>query len=201
MSTFKTSVSYHDITMDIRRAWIIIAIILSLLILGRAIYINTYLVQKKANPVPEAPKTAKFADGRSEKSENLADSVVAFAKEYIGTPYYYTGKCKATGFDCSGFTSFVYGHFGIDVSPASKEQVYAGRQIPLKDASKADLLIFTGTKVDIREAGHVGIVISEKGEPIRFIHSSSGHAYGVTITSLSQSNYSERLLQVRRVIE
>lgn len=140
-------------------------------------------------------------NGRPVRALKLADSVVAFAERYIGTPYYYTGKCAATGFDCSGFTSFVYGHYGISVSPASKEQIFAGKQIPLSDADKGDLLIFTGTDASVREPGHVGIVITQKGQPVYFIHSSSSeHDGGVKISQFDSTRYAVRFLEVRRVI-
>jgi cell wall-associated NlpC family hydrolase len=142
-----------------------------------------------------------LVNGRPVRALRLADSVVAFAEKYIGTPYYYTGKCAATGFDCSGFTSFVYGHYGISISPASKEQIMAGKQIPLSEADKGDLLIFTGTNAEIREPGHVGIVITQKGQPVYFIHSSSSeHDGGVKISQLDSTRYKVRFLQVRRVI-
>lgn len=142
-----------------------------------------------------------LVNGRRVRALRLADSVVAFAEKYIGTPYYYTGKCAATGFDCSGFTSFVYGHYGISISPASKEQILAGKQIPLSEADKGDLLIFTGTDASVREPGHVGIVITQKGEPVYFIHSSSSeHDGGVKISQLDSTRYAVRFLEVRRVI-
>lgn len=144
-----------------------------------------------------------FADGSAlSQDESLGSQIVAYAEKFIGIPYFYTGKSPSTGFDCSGFTSFIFKHFGYDVSPASKEQINAGRQIPLAAAKKGDLLIFTGTDKSIREPGHVGIVISKAGQkPVVFIHSSSNrHKWGVTTSTLAELSYSQRLLQVRRVI-
>jgi cell wall-associated NlpC family hydrolase len=179
-------------------------------IAGTVILVNAPHGRKKQEPTsaiftkPDSLITAdtvKLPDGRSLQSEKRADSIIAFAKTFLGTPYYYTGKCKKTGFDCSGYTSFIYGHFGIEVSPASKEQIYAGREIAVKDAGKADLLIFTGTNISVREPGHVGIVITDKGKPIRFIHSSSSKPGGVMISQVDSTKYALRLLQVRRVLE
>lgn len=134
---------------------------------------------------------------------NIGIEVVDFAKKFMGIPYFYTGKSPSTGFDCSGFTSFVYKHFGYNISPASKEQINAGKRISLSEAKKGDLLIFTGTDKNIRKPGHVGIVISKAGvKPVKFIHSSSNpHKWGVTTNSLADLSYSKRLLEVRRVIE
>jgi peptidoglycan DL-endopeptidase CwlO len=177
-------------------------LIFSGIVTGRIIEVNDL----KAFPVPTTG-IAKVKHDQCQPAKNTlssgtrADSIVAFAKQFIGTPYFYAGKCKATGFDCSGFTSFVYRHFGIEVSTASAEQINSGRQVPMEEAQKGDLLIFTGTHINIRKPGHVGIVISNKGEPIQFIHSSSGPAHGVTISAVNGTKYALRLLQVRRVLE
>ena len=130
-------------------------------------------------------------------SEILADRLIVFAKTFMGTPYYYTGKSPSTGFDCSGFTAYIFNHFNIELSPASKEQVNYGYRVSLDSAKKGDLLIFTGTNSSIREPGHVGIVISD-GRPVKFIHSSS--VGGVKISQVDDTNYAKRFLQVRRLI-
>lgn len=133
------------------------------------------------------------------KTKTKVEKLIGFAYEFLGMPYYYTGKTPQTGFDCSGFTSYIYKKFGYEVSPASKEQIYAGSPIEKKEAKKGDLLVFTGTNLSIRKPGHVGIVISEKGEsPIRFIHSSSNG--GVKISEVENTRYELRLLQVRRIV-
>jgi cell wall-associated NlpC family hydrolase len=145
------------------------------------------------------PKKAQI-EARDTVAANspLADSIVDFGLSFQGLHYYYTGKTPATGFDCSGFTHFIFGRFGIELSPASKEQIFAGVQVPIEKVKKGDLLIFTGTKVAIREPGHVGIVISEPGEtPVRFVHSSSNG--GVKISEVQGTRYADRLLQVRRL--
>src|SRR5688500_3424081 len=46
----------------------------------------------------------------------LADSIIALGLSFSGTPYYYTGKRPETGFDCSGFTHYIFGRFGIELS-------------------------------------------------------------------------------------
>lgn len=147
---------------------------------------------RKAKPAP------KLMADSSKVNSPLADSIANFGMSFMGLHYYYTGKTPATGFDCSGFTSYIFGHFGIELSPASKEQIFAGHQVPLEQVKKGDLLIFTGTHVSVREPGHVGIVISDQGElPIRFVHSSSNG--GVKISEVQGTRYADRLLQVRRL--
>jgi cell wall-associated NlpC family hydrolase len=145
-----------------------------------------------------AEKAFMVAIDSSQYTSPLADSIAQFGMSFMGMHYYYTGKTPATGFDCSGFTSYIFGHFGIELSPASKEQIFAGNEVPLDKVKKGDLLIFTGTRVSVREPGHVGIVISNPGElPIRFVHSSSNG--GVKISEVQGTRYADRLLQVRRL--
>jgi cell wall-associated NlpC family hydrolase len=130
------------------------------------------------------------------------ECLIKYALSFIGIPYYYTGKNPETGFDCSGFTSFVFKHFGYNVSPASREQINAGRPVKAENIQKGDLLIFTGTNVSLREPGHVGIVISTDHDQIQFIHSSSNrHKWGVTVSSLGELSYSKRFIQARRILD
>ena len=107
-----------------------------LLTVMMALYLSgTHVISKnkKTQLVAKSITEVYSANNLRDSDQNIRDIIVSFAKRYMGTPYFYTGKCKATGFDCSGFTSFVFGHFGISISPASAEQASAGRQIPLSE--------------------------------------------------------------------
>ncbi len=128
------------------------------------------------------------------------DSLVAFAKSLKGEKYCY-GSCKpGKGFDCSGFVYYVFSQFGITLPRSSPLMAEAGKEIDLEDCEKGDLLFFTGTNSEDRTVGHVGIVVSEQGEPIEFIHSSSGKSNSVVITALSTPHYKKRFLKVKRVL-
>jgi cell wall-associated NlpC family hydrolase len=160
---------------------------------------SLFLAATESNRVVRKAESAPQVVVDSSKiNTSLADSIAQFGMSFMGLHYYYTGKTPATGFDCSGFTSYIFGHFGIELSPASREQIFAGTRVPLDKVKKGDLLIFTGTHVSVREPGHVGIVISNQGElPIRFVHSSSNG--GVKISEVQGTRYADRLLQVRRL--
>ena len=86
-------------------------------------------------------------------------SVVRFARHFLGTRYAYGGTSPASGFDCSGFTSFVYRHFGIDLPHYSGGQFELGRRVSRAGLRPGDLVFFDGL-------GHVGIYVGAG----RFIH-------------------------------
>jgi cell wall-associated NlpC family hydrolase len=126
------------------------------------------------------------------------DSIVLYARTFIGTPYYY-GGCSPQGFDCSGFTYYIFRHFDIKVPRSAAEYAQQGKKISIDSSCKGDIILFTGTDLDHSRVGHVGIVISEKGEPLRFIHaSSSRNHWGVTITDYNDSGYTKRFMGIRR---
>jgi cell wall-associated NlpC family hydrolase len=85
--------------------------------------------------------------------------VVRFARRFIGVRYVYGGISPRTGFDCSGFTRFVYSHFGIVLPHYSGAQFSLGRRISRAGLRPGDLVFFDGL-------GHVGLYIGGG----RFIH-------------------------------
>jgi cell wall-associated NlpC family hydrolase len=132
----------------------------------------------------------------------LTDSVVNFAKTFLGTNYQYACASPKAGFDCSGFTWYVFNHYGIAVPRSSKDYKSFGKEIPLDQARKGDIIVFRGTHANDKSAGHVGIVISNPGEPLQFIHSSSSENHkGVIITDYKNSAYPGRFIKITRVIE
>ena len=85
--------------------------------------------------------------------------VVMFARHFLGTRYSYGGTSPRGGFDCSGFTRFVYAHFGITLPHYSGAQFDRGRRVSRAGLRPGDLLFFNGL-------GHVGMYIGSG----RFIH-------------------------------
>lgn len=128
----------------------------------------------------------------------VPDSVVAFGKSLVGTPYLYASSDPAKGFDCSGFITYVFNHFNIAVPRSSVDFTNVGIEIPKEVASPGDLILFTGTDSTIRTVGHMGIVESNEHGNLLFLHSTSGKAYGVTISPL-KGYYETRFVKVIRV--
>jgi len=125
------------------------------------------------------------------------EKIVDFAKTLVGVPYKYGSVDPAQGFDCSGFITYVFSHFNIKVPRSSVEFTNVGEEIRLPLAKTGDLILFTGTDTSIRIVGHMGIV-TENADTLKFIHSTSGRLYGVTITPLNQY-YMKRFVKVVRI--
>lgn len=79
------------------------------------------------------------------------DQVVAVAKQYVGVPYVYGGNTPA-GFDCSGFTQYVYAQFGVSLPHSASHQGSGGTAIAPSAALPGDLVVMDG-------GGHVGIYL------------------------------------------
>ncbi len=147
---------------------------------------------------PQSPSPSQTAPV-SVSQETLADQVIAYARTFLGTPY----KLGASGpklFDCSGFTRYVFKHFGYNLTQYSGAQFSEGREVPgYSDLQKGDLVFF-GKRGSVRNIGHVGIVVSvneEKGS-FSFIHASTSG--GVIESESTQAYYMMRYIGARRIL-
>ena len=111
------------------------------------------------------------------------DSIVEYAKKFLGTKYIYASCDPKRGFDCSGFTYYVFKNFKLKVPRSSIDYEKYGQTINKDSARRGDIIVFTGTNAKNRRAGHVGIVISGPGEDLKFIHCSSNKKRGGVIIS------------------
>lgn len=125
--------------------------------------------------------------------------VVNFAKTLIGTPYRYGSTDPKVGFDCSGFITYVFNHFKLTVPRSSIDFTKVGREIAVSSAKPGDIILFTGTDSTERFVGHMGIIVSNT-DTLRFIHSTSGKQYGVTITPLN-NYYKGRFVKTIQVFK
>ncbi|MEO8237743.1 MAG: C40 family peptidase [Flavobacterium sp.] len=119
------------------------------------------------------------------------DSIIRYAKKYLGTPYLYAGNNPQKGFDCSGFVSYVFNNFDINLPRSSNGYKNIGTALAPEDFKVGDILVFYGYK-DITIVGHVGIVCEANGMHSKFIHASSGKANKVTISELDSEHYTKR---------
>ena len=152
----------------------------------------------------ENKETSKDTDNK-EGTNNQATSnnssvkgaeVVSYAKQYLGYKYTYGGSTPKTGFDCSGFTSYVYKNFGYSLSRSSSGQANNGTKVSKDDLQVGDILIFKNQSLS--RIGHVGIYVGDN----KMIHASEP-GVGVTITDLDAKgyNYNKRFVMARRIIK
>ena len=168
---------------------------LSLLVLGSIVY--GALQTSKPSPQRNETTVKDTLKNASEGNVYLGDKIVSFGMGFLGTPYVPAG-CSKDGFDCSGFVYFVYNHFKIQVPRSSSQFENFGKEIPISDVKKGDILLFLSPTRNV--IGHLGIVINPKGMDSDFIHSTSGREMKVVITSLKQPGYTRRFVKAIRVL-
>lgn len=132
-------------------------------------------------------------------SETDRELLVLYAKQYMGVPYLYAGNDPQKGFDCSGFVSYVFKNFNIDLPRSSGSYKNLGTALDPKDFKVGDILVFYGYK-DNTIIGHLGIICEANGMQSKFIHASSGKAGSVTISDLDSDHYSKRYYKCIDVI-
>jgi NlpC/P60 family len=116
----------------------------------------------------------------------LGERVVSFARHLLGVRYEYGGSSPRTGFDCSGFVRYVYGHFGIRLDHSSFADFVRGRRVGRWQMKPGDLVFFD-------DAGHVGIYVGHD----RFIH--APHTGTVVRISTLKGWYGQRFDGARRI--
>ena len=128
--------------------------------------------------------------GDDPNASELGRQIVEYALQYEGYPYVWGGT-SPSGFDCSGFTTYVFRHFGVTLNRVACDQARNGVAVDTSALQPGDLLCFYSSADYI---GHVGIYIGNN----RFIHAST-YTTGVIISELS-GYYDTRGFIARRVI-
>lgn len=140
-------------------------------------------------------------DHNAMAAEKLAAEMIKYGSKYIGLRYR-RGGTTPQGFDCSGFTSYVYRKFGYNLVHQSAGQTKDSRALPknMKAWQPGDLCFFNGRRAGGSSIGHVGIVteIDTATNSFKFIHSSCTR--GVVISDSREEYYARRFVTVRRVI-
>ncbi|EHJ47291.1 NLP/P60 protein [Solidesulfovibrio carbinoliphilus subsp. oakridgensis] len=125
-----------------------------------------------------------------QRKGGVYDRMLRTANTQIGTPYRSGGCNPNTGFDCSGFTTWVFNRYGIHLPRSSREQYQMGTMVAKNNLRKGDLVFFRSK----RGVNHVGIYL-ENG---KFIHSAS-NGKTVTISHLEEDYWRTHYAGGRRV--
>ena len=115
--------------------------------------------------------------------------------QFIGYPYVSGGKTPESGFDCSGFTKYIFSNFGFTLGATAASQNSVGREVSRDSLIAGDLLLFYDegkTKI-----GHTGIYIGN-GD---FVHAANSKRGVVTDNINTSSYYDERYITARRIVE
>lgn len=123
----------------------------------------------------------------TESSSSNSD-IAATAKQYLGTGYVY-GGASPRGFDCSGFTMYVYSQHGYSLPHSATSQWQSGlgtRVYSISELQPGDLAFFNDPSRNAGKAcSHAGIYTGDG----QFIHSSSSRSGGVIVSSLTSGYY------------
>lgn len=139
----------------------------------------------------EAPKYNSHASvGSAPVVNTVGQQLVAYAQNFIGVPYVWGGT-TTKGFDCSGFTQYVFKQMGYSLNRTAAQQLKNGTSVT--NLQPGDLVFFTNTYSTSAAASHVGIYMGDN----LFIHAANG---GVKITSMDHEYYAPRYIGARRIV-
>lgn len=137
--------------------------------------------------------------GRNEPAsseDRFRQDIVSYAEQFLGTRYKYAGTSPRTGFDCSGFTSYVMDNFDIRLPRQSSDQEKEGQKIRIEDVRPGDLVFYRRNRLG--KVFHVSLVVANDREGITVIHSVSN---GVVMENVTRSSYwKPKLSSARNVL-
>ena len=123
------------------------------------------------------------------KGQEIAD----YALQFVGYPYVYGGS-SPKGFDCSGFTSYVYKQFGITINRTASTQLDNGTPVSMSELQPGDLVMFKKSGTGSKRASHVGIYIGNN----QFVHASTP-TVGVIVSDMDSAYYGTGFVGARRL--
>lgn len=145
----------------------------------------------------ETEQTEQTTSKESSSTVIKGSDVVAYAKKFLGHKYVYGGDGSDGTFDCSGFTMYVYNHFGISLLHGANAQYKSGKGTKISKQSElkeGDIVFLTDYETGVG-IGHCGIYIGNGN----FIHASTT-TYSVIISSLN-TTYSVRFYAGLRLVK
>lgn len=142
--------------------------------------------------VSGSSETQTLAAHTAQDSLSLKGDIRTFSMNYIGVPYR-SGGSTPRGFDCSGFTQYVFNNLGFNIQRTVAGQLQSGVIISKDDLQCGDLIFFQNTTGWGHFASHVGIYIGNG----QMIHAGSG---GIAVVSLEHAYYTYHYMCARRLV-
>ena len=145
---------------------------------------------------PDAQRLQSLTGEQRYASPVLADGILERGFTLVGTPYRYGGASTRTGFDCSGFVSFLFrNEAGIELPRSTREMIKLDAPVVKRGELKPGDLVFFNNRGRGR-VSHAGIYIGDD----QFIHSSSSRSGGVRVDSLDDSYWRASYMKAKRVL-
>ena len=135
----------------------------------------------------------KEVDAAEAQNSTKGQEIADYALQFLGYRYVYGGS-SPSGFDCSGFTSYVYKQFGYKLNRSASDQLDNGVAVSRSELQPGDLVIFKKGSSSKR-ASHVGLYIGNN----QFIHASTSKV-GVIISRMSDAYYTTGFVGGRRIV-
>jgi cell wall-associated NlpC family hydrolase len=136
-------------------------------------------------------KTVASRGTSATRSTSKGLEIVSLAKRYLGYQYVHGGASPSTGFDCSGFTMYLYSKFSVSLPHSASQQYKYGTRISsVKDLKPGDLVFF------FSPISHVGIYIGNG----QFIHASNPKS-DVKITDMDSTPYNKDFVGAVRIFD
>ena len=139
---------------------------------------------------PMAGSSAQYTKWKTlPRTDRIGNQLVSSAYKYLGVPYVFGGNTPA-GFDCSGFTKYVFSHNGINLPRMADEQYMLGNKVSRSELIPGDLVFFTTYEPGV---SHTGIYVGDDN----FISATSSG--GIRVDSLNSGYWGSRYIGAKRV--
>ncbi len=158
---------------------------------GKEGYISKSLVTEGEPPATTSSRSQEEPRSATTTTQASSNNVVQVAESYAGSRYV-SGGSSPSGFDCSGFTQYVYGKCGVTLSRTSYTQATQGTAVNKSELQPGDLLLFH--YYGSSSIGHVGIYVGNG----KFIHAANSNR-GVVYDSIESGYYADNYAGARRL--